>query len=48
MSNIQATIARVDIEALRGNLNDAVMTRDYDRIPFAVHSRRRDAMATHR
>ncbi|MFD8098963.1 hypothetical protein ACFV24_05450 [Nocardia fluminea] len=33
MSNIQATIDRVDIEALRGDLTDTVMTRDYDRIP---------------
>jgi ketosteroid isomerase-like protein len=32
MSNLQAIADRVEIEALRGELTDAVMMRDYDRL----------------
>jgi ketosteroid isomerase-like protein len=32
MSNLQAIADRVEIEALRGELTDAVMMRDYDRV----------------
>jgi ketosteroid isomerase-like protein len=32
MSNLQAIVDRVEIEALRGELTDAVMMRDYDRL----------------
>ena len=32
MSDIQAVVDRVEIEALRGEFTDAVMMRDYDRV----------------
>ena len=32
MSDLQAIADRVEIEALRGEFTDAVMTRDYDRV----------------
>ena len=32
MSNLQAIVDRVEIEALRGEFTDAAMMRDYDRV----------------
>ena len=32
MTDLQAIADRVEIEALRGEFTDAVMTRDYDRL----------------
>jgi hypothetical protein len=48
MSDMQTIADRIEVEALRAELTDAVMMRDFDRLASLFVPRGRNAVAAHR